>query len=62
MAVPYSERPMLMTTVPLTMGGKKRRILPMNMPMKMDTKPATSWLPKMAAMPYCWPMMVRMGM
>ena len=61
MAVPYSDRPMLMTTVPLTMGGKNRRSRPMNIPMKMDTKPATSCEPKMAAMPYCSPMMVRIG-
>ena len=53
---------MLSTTVPLTMGGKKRRIFPMNMPIKIETKPATSWEPKMAEMPYCVPIMVRMGM
>ena len=50
-----------MTTVPLTMGGKNRRIFPMNIPMKMEAKPAINWEPKIAAMPYCCPMTVRMG-
>ena len=52
---------MLMTTVPLTIGGKKRRMRPINIPMKMETKAATSWEPKMAEMPYCEPMMVKIG-
>ena len=60
-AVWYSDRPMLSTTVPLTIGGKNRRIFPMNMPMKMEIKPATSCEPKIAEMPYCVPIMVRMG-
>ena len=50
------------TTVPLTMGGKNRRIFSMNMPMKIEAKPATSCEPKIAEMPYCVPIMVRMGM
>ena len=53
---------MASTTVPHTMGGKNLRILPMNMPMKIETNAATSWAPKIAAIPYCMPIVVRMGM
>ena len=50
------------TTVPLTMGGKNFLIFSMNMPRKIEAKPATSCEPKIAAMPYWVPIMVRMGM
>ena len=43
------------------MGGKNLRILPINIPMKIEANAATSWAPKIAEMPYCMPIVVRIG-